>query len=83
MGTCAFMLLSGAVFALYISRPQSGLGHDVLDLLEYPIGENSPLRYNVHLALGKIFSVCPCTSGLSADQYRRASFHRPQPTVTP
>ena len=77
------MVLSGAVLDLYLSRPQSGLGHEIVDLIEAPIGDNDVLRYNAHVVLGKVFSICPCTAGLSADQYRRASFHRPRPTATP
>jgi hypothetical protein len=77
------VLLSGAIFALYLSRPQSGLGHEIIDMIEFPISDNDAVRYNAHNVLGKVFSLCPCTAGLSADQYRRASFHRPTPTATP
>lgn len=78
---CALVLLSSGVLAIYVSRPQNGLGHELLDAIEYPIRQNEELQYNVHRALGKIFSLCPCTAGLSADQYRRASFHRPDEEV--
>lgn len=73
----ALVVLTGGVLALYVSRPESGLGREVLDLVDYPVRENEDLRYSVHSALGKMFSLCPCTDGLSADQYRRAWFHRP------
>jgi hypothetical protein len=71
------MILTAGVLALYISRPKSGLGHELLDAIEAPIRQNDELLYNMHRALGKAFSLCPCTAGLSAEQYRRASFHRP------
>jgi len=73
----ASVLLSSGALGLYVSRPESGLGRDVLDVIEYPIRQDEGLRYKTHRALGKIFSLCPCTAGLSADQYRRAWFHRP------
>lgn len=74
----AMMMLSGGVLALYVARPQSGLGRDVLAAIEYPLRLDDGVQYNVHRALGKIFSLCPCTAGLSADQYRRAWYHRPE-----
>ncbi len=74
---CAVVILTAGVLAIYVARPESGLGHYLLDAIEYPIRQNEGLQYDVHRALGKIFSLCPCTAGLSADQYRRASFHRP------
>lgn len=80
---CVFIVLSGAVLALYLSRPKDGLGHDIIDAIEMPFDQSEGLRYNTHLALGKILSLCPCTAGLSRDQYRRASFHRPHPTNAP
>ena len=82
-GSCVLLLLTGAVLALYLSRPKSGPGYEIVDMIEYVVGDNDAVRYNVHTALGKIFSVCPCTAGLSADQYRRAAFHRPKPVTTP
>jgi hypothetical protein len=80
-GIFAFAFLSSGVLGLYLSRPESGLGRNVLDVIEYPIQQDEGLRYNTHRALGKIFSLCPCTAGLSADQYRRAWFHRPDDHV--
>jgi hypothetical protein len=77
VGLCALLLLSGSILAIYLARPESGPGHELLDAIEYPIRQSEDLQYNVHRALGKMFSLCPCTAGLSADQYRRASFHRP------
>ena len=73
----AAMLLTSGLMALYLSRPISGPGHELLDALEEPIRPSEVLMYNVHRALGEIFSLCPCTAGLSEDQYRRAGFHRP------
>jgi hypothetical protein len=73
---CAVVFMSSGLLAIYISRPQSGPAHALLDAIESPIRQNDGLQYNVHRALGKMFSLCPCTAGLSADQYRRASFHR-------
>lgn len=79
----ALILLTGGVLALYLSRPESGLARDVLELIEYPLSQNEDLHYGVHSALGKTFSLCPCTAGLSAEQYRRAWFHRPGHPETP
>ena len=77
-GICGLMVLGGGVLAIYVARPESGPAHELLEMVEYPIRQNEPLQYNVHRALGKMFSLCPCTAGLSADQYRRAHFHRPR-----
>lgn len=71
------IILMAGVLAIYVSRPQSGPGRVLLVAIEYPIRQNEELQYNAHRALGKLFSLCPCTAGLAADQYRRASFHRP------
>ena len=73
----AVTLLTSGLVALYLSRPISGPAHELLDALEEPIRPSEVLMYNVHRALGEIFSLCPCTAGLSEDQYRRAGFHRP------
>ena len=73
----AVMLLTWGLVALYLSRPISGPGHELLDALEGPIRPSEVLMYNVHRALGDVFSLCPCTAALSEDQYRRAGFHRP------
>jgi hypothetical protein len=72
------LLVFGGLLGLYLSRPESGPGHDFLDAIQAPIRQNEELQYNVHRALGKLFSLCECTAGLSVDQYRRASFHRPK-----
>ena len=79
----AVFVLSGGLLGLYLSRPQDGPAHELLDAIEYPLRDNEGLRYNVHTVLGKVFSLCPCTAGLSADQYRRAWFHRPEKTPNP
>ena len=73
-----FVFLSGGILAIYVARPEDGPAHELLDAIQSPIRQNEALQYSVHLALGKMFSLCPCTAGLSADQYRRASFHRPR-----
>lgn len=83
LSVSAFVLIAGGVLALYVSRPESGVGHDILDVIETPFDHDQTLRYNAHLALGKLFSLCPCTAGLSSDQYRRAAFHRPRATNAP
>jgi hypothetical protein len=78
------MFLSAALIAIYLARPASGLARDLLDVIEYPIAQSEELRYDTHRALGKLFALCPCTAGLSADQYRRAGYHRPRsPTPAP
>ena len=75
---CVLVLMTAGIMAIYVSRPQSGLGRDLLEAIEYPLEQNETLHYNAHRVLGKMFSLCPCTAGLSADQYRRAAFHRPR-----
>jgi hypothetical protein len=76
-------MISAGVLGLYVSRPESGPGQVLLDAIEYPIRQNEDLQYNAHRALGRLFSLCPCTAGLSADQYRRAWFHRPSSAEVP
>jgi hypothetical protein len=51
-----------------------------VNAIEQRIGPNDELHYVVHSALGRVLSLCPCTAGLSRDQYGRAAYHRPRPT---
>lgn len=76
LGTVTFVV--AGLIALYLSRPAGGPGHEVLDALGYPFRQSEALQYDAHRALGKLFSLCACTAGLSADQYRRAGYHRPR-----
>jgi hypothetical protein len=73
-----FVVTAGVALADHFG-PARGL----VDAIERQIGPNDPLHYDVHLAMGKVLSLCPCTAGLSRDQYRRAAFHRPRPSEPP
>jgi hypothetical protein len=55
----------------------------IVNELELRIGPNDELHYQVHTVLGRILSFCPCTAGLSRDQYGRAAYHRPRPAPSP
>lgn len=59
-------------------EPSSGPGHRIIDAIEERIGESEELHYYAHQILGKVFSLCPCTAGLSREQYRKAAFDRPR-----
>jgi len=71
----AATLLIGALAAVEL-EPAGGLGHRIIDAIEQRTGESNALHFYAHQALGKVFSLCPCTAGLSREQYRRAAQHR-------
>jgi hypothetical protein len=68
-------LLIGALVAVE-TEPPGGPGHRMVDAIEQRIGRSDEIHYYGHEALGKILSFCPCTAGLSREQYRRAALHR-------
>jgi hypothetical protein len=68
-------LLLGALIAVE-TEARNGPGHRIIDALEERIGQSDELHYYVHEALGKVFSLCPCTGGMSREQYRKAALHR-------
>jgi len=72
----ALTLLIGALAAVE-TEPLGGPGHRIIDAIEERVGVSDELHYYVHQALGKGFSLCPCTAGLSREQYRKATQHRP------
>ena len=69
-------LLIGALAAVEMEHAGGPL-HRLIDAIEQRTGESDELHYYAHQVLGKVFSLCPCTSGLSREQYRKAAFHRP------
>jgi hypothetical protein len=75
MFLCA-SLLGGSLVVLAVSHPVDGPAFVIRGALEERL-DSRELRYAVHQALGTLFSLCPCTDGLSREQYRRAWFHRP------
>lgn len=66
------------VAGIALAEPDNGPGRGFLDAIESRIRENEQLHYQIHRALGRAFSVCPCTARLSASQYSKAGFHRPR-----
>ena len=68
-------LLIGALVAVE-TEPSGGPGHRIIDAIEQRTGESDELHYLAHQLLGKVFSLCPCTAGLSREQYRKAAKHR-------
>ena len=69
-------LLIGALAAVEL-EPSGGPAHRLIDAIEQRIGESEALHYYAHQVLGKVLSLCPCTAGLSREQYRKAARHRP------
>jgi len=41
------------------------------------------VTYAIHMSLGAVFSICPCTADQSAKQFEKASFHRPSESSPP
>jgi hypothetical protein len=71
----ATLLFGGT--ALVAAEPRTGPAHEAWTLIELRFGYQDGLRYDIHRFLGKVLSFCPCTAGLSREQYRKASFHEP------
>lgn len=72
----AAALLIGALAAVEL-EPSGGPAHRLIDAIEQRIGESDALHYYAHRVLGRVFSLCSCTAGLSREQYRKADRHRP------
>lgn len=72
----ATTLLIGALAAIETERAGGPL-HRIIDAIEQRTGESDALHYYAHQVLGKVFSLCPCTAGLSREQYRKAALHLP------
>ena len=77
LGCGIIVFVAAGTLAIYLTRPADGPAHDLIDAVQYPLRQSEPLQYNAHRVLGALFSLCPCTVELAADQYRRASYHRP------
>lgn len=76
----AIAFVGGSLTALAVTHPVDGPAYAIRSALEERFGSRE-IRYNVHQFLGMMFSICPCTEGLSREQYRRAGFHRPTSAV--
>jgi hypothetical protein len=80
LATCAlamFVPLSGLALADFLDESVSGLGfmsraHAVID-------NGDRTHYAIHLALGRVLDLCPCTHDLADTQYWRARFHARTP----
>jgi len=66
------------VAGIAVAEPDDGPGRGVLNAIESRIRENDELHYQVHRAVGRVLSLCPCTARLAASQYYKAGFHRPR-----
>jgi len=64
-----------SVAAMALAEPRDGPTDDFIERAESHVPEG--LIYRVHMALGSLFSICPCTAKLSAAEYEKAAFHRP------
>ncbi len=83
----ALVVAAGAVAsplaAVALAEPEGSPGHGLWDWAEDRVRANDELHRTIHLALGRIFSICPCTVRLSQSQYRKAGYHgasKPQST---
>jgi hypothetical protein len=76
-------VLTGALGAIAVAEPDSGPGHGFADWVEMQVRRDERLHYNMHMALGKLFSLCPCTRAIGASQYSKAAYHRPRPSFAP
>jgi hypothetical protein len=47
--------------------------------LERAIRRHERLHFGLHLAAGRVLSVCPCTRDQSQEQYGKAAAHAPSP----
>jgi hypothetical protein len=63
------------VAAVALIEPDDGPVGDLIERAESHVPDG--LIYRVHMALGSLFSICPCTAELSAAEYEKAAFHRP------
>ncbi len=61
--------------AVALAEPEGGPAQGLLDWAEDRVRENDQLHRAIHLALGRIFSICPCTASLGQSQYRKAGYH--------
>jgi len=66
------------VAGIAVAEPDDGPGRGLVNSIESRIRENDQLHYQIHRAVGRVLSICPCTARLSASQYYRAGFHRPR-----
>lgn len=72
-------ILAGAglfVSAFALADPPDGPIRDAIDRVEPYVPDS--VRYRIHVFLGAIFELCPCTAAISAAQYEKASFHGPR-----
>jgi hypothetical protein len=76
-------ILPSGVIVVALIEPDNGPGAQVVGFAEQLIRQNEDLHYNIHRVLGKVFSFCPCTQGLSRSQYQKAFYHRPRPSPQP
>lgn len=80
-GSIVLLLFGAATAAALASR--FGPTRALIDAVERQLDPSDSLRYDIHRALGKVLSFCPCTAGLSREQYGRAAYHRPRPILPP
>ncbi len=74
-------LLTSPLVLIAVAEPEGSPAHPPWEWAEEQVRRDEQLHRNIHLALGKVFSVCRCTAELSASQYRKASFHGPSRTT--
>jgi hypothetical protein len=76
----AVAILPSGLIAVAIVEPDAGPGAQVVDFAEQQVRQNEDLHYNIHRALGRVFSLCSCTADISRSQYEKAFYHRPRPS---
>src|SRR5690242_14155753 len=69
-----FRLLLVGVVALGLALATPALADTALGFIH-----NDRLHYVVHLAAGRAFSLCPCTTQLAQTQYARGMYHARSP----
>jgi hypothetical protein len=73
------LLIAGlaAVLVVVVGVVWPAAGRTALTPLDQTVRAHERLHFAIHLAAGRVFSICPCTRGLAREQYWKASMHAP------
>jgi len=80
LATCTLAMLvplSGLALADFLDESVSGLGF--MGRARAVLDNGDRTHYAIHLALGRVLDLCPCTQDLADTQYWRAHFHARTP----
>ncbi len=69
------LLFAGPWIGVALLEPEHAATNGAVRLVEAEVRQHEDLHYAIHSALGRVFSLCPCTRGLAETQFRKGSFH--------